>query len=759
MQNSSTENKIKTTQLLVSGLIQGVGFRPFIYRLAKSLELNGKVYNQNNGVVVLLQGDELVIEKFRKLLTTELPAAAEIISIRSELFYDSTYSNFSIETSQTVDDTITQVSADIAVCENCLEEMKHQPHRLDYPFINCTNCGPRFSIIENIPYDRPFTSMKDFKMCPECKKEYSDVNDRRFHAQPVACNHCGPFYKYFTADDSITDFKSVRLKVKRDMETGKVIAIKGIGGFHLACDALNPVAIDNLRQIKKRDGKPFALMVKDIETAKKYAQLTDKEIHALSSWQRPILLVDQKVPQRLSDKITNGLKTIGIFLPYMPFHYQLFEITGKDILLMTSANFSDCPIIIDNKEALETFLPKGIPVLVHNREIVNRVDDSIVQYDALGLRIIRRSRGYTPRPVTLKPDVEGILAVGAELTGAFCIGRQNQAILSQYIGDIKNSETLEFYEQSYKTMKKLFRFSPKIVACDLHPDYLSTTFAKNLGIPLVYTQHHHAHVAACMAEYGLDEPVIGVAYDGTGYGTDGKIWGSEIMVATLADFDRKFHFEYVPVPGGDKATEEPWRSGYAYVFNAFSGLFPPNIKLFKDIPENQIKLIDIALNKKINSPESCSAGRLFDAVAALLGICTFSTYHAEAPLKLEHAVASNINECYTIDLKSKISWNCVILQIISDIEKQIDKGIIAAKFHNTVADITFRAILELSAKTGISKVILTGGTFQNKYLVKKIVDLFINTGIQLFMPSQLPSNDGGIALGQMVIAAKTRIMC
>jgi hydrogenase maturation protein HypF len=754
LQNQPSAERIETTRLHIYGLIQGVGFRPFIYRLANDLKLTGKVYNQNDGVFVLLQGENSKIKKFQLKLTSEAPKATVIQRIDTQTTFEPQFSEFQIDTSLTIDDSITQVCPDIAVCESCLEDMKLQHHRIDYPFINCTHCGPRFSIIENIPYDRPFTSMKEFEMCPVCKKEYTDITDRRFHAQPVACNQCGPSYSYYSETNTLTNFDEILSAIKEDIEDGKTIAVKGIGGFHLACDALNPSAVQKLRELKKRDGKPFALMVKDIDTAKNYAEISENEFEALSSWQRPIVLLRQKNPHILTEEITDGLTTIGIFLPYMPFHHQLFEATKKEILVMTSANFSDCPIITKNEEALETFLPKNIPVLIHNRKIINRVDDSIVQEDDFGIRIIRRSRGYTPRPVLLNFDAEGILATGAELTGAFCIGKQNQAIMSQYIGDIKNAETMEFFEQSYETMKKLFRFTPTIVACDMHPDYLSTAFANSLGIPVIPVQHHHAHIVSCMAEYGIDEPVVGVAYDGTGLGTDGKIWGSEILIASSEKFDRKYHFEYIPIPGGDKATDEPWRSAYSYVFEAFSGLIPPSLNLFEKMPKDQRILIELAINKHINCPESCSAGRLFDAISALLGLCNYSTYHAEAPLKLEHSIAENMDGCYSIELQPEISWKNVILQIITDLQNHIDKGIIAAKFHNTVADITTRAILKLNSETGIRKVVLSGGTFQNKYLLKKIVDLMKNKGLQLYLPTLLPPNDGGISLGQMVVAAK-----
>ncbi|MBN2486410.1 MAG: carbamoyltransferase HypF [Bacteroidales bacterium] len=759
MKNKPSQESVKTTRLHISGLVQGVGFRPFVYRLATGLKLNGKVYNQNNGVVILLQGEKLAVEKLQDCIKPGAPKTAEIVNIDRQVVYEPIYSEFSIDTSQTIDNSITRVSPDIAVCESCLDDMKRQPRRLDYPFTNCTHCGPRFSIIENIPYDRPFTSMKDFKMCPGCEKEYSDISDRRFHAQPIACNNCGPTYSYYSGKETITAYKEILDTIKTDLESGKVIAIKGIGGFHLACDAFNHEAILDLRKIKKRDKKPFALMAKDIGTARKYAVLSEKETEALTSWQRPIVLAEQKMPHVLSEEIANGLNTIGLFLPYMPFHYKLFEHTGKEIFIMTSANLSDCPIITENTIALKSFLPLPMPVLLHNRKIVNRVDDSIVQDDALGLRIIRRSRGYTPRPVTLNIDVEGILATGAELTGAFCIGRHNQAIMSPYIGDIKNSETMEFFEQAYGRMKKLFRFTPKVVACDMHPDYLSTAFANTLGITVVPVQHHHAHIASCMAEYGIDEPVIGVAYDGTGFGTDGKTWGSEIMIATQNSFERIYHFEYVPIPGGDKATEEPWRSAFSYLHKAYNGNYQATLKIFENINPDHLKMAETALTNKINTPESCSAGRLFDAVSALLGVCKFSTYHAEAPLNLEHSVTENIDDCYDIELKPEISWNIVIRQIVADLNNKTATGIIAAKFHNTVAEITTRAILQLHFETGISKAILSGGTFQNRYLIKKTVGLLKNKSILLYLPSQLPPNDGGIALGQMVIAAKQQKIC
>lgn len=749
--------QILTTELSIRGLIQGVGFRPFIYRLALQHQLKGIVQNQNNGVLIQVQGEKANVRQFIQCIKKEKPLASEIDSIAQNEIMLTAFADFSIQKSKKVDQTITRVSPDIAVCSDCLEDMKSQAHRIDYPHTNCTNCGPRFSIIENIPYDRNFTSMKDFDMCPQCKGEYVNVLDRRFHAQPVACNHCGPTYTLHTGNGQIKDIQKILSELSKLIECGGVVAMKGLGGYHLACDAFNEKAIQKLRSLKKRDGKPFALMFRDVDSLKGFANISLREEQEVSSWCRPIVLVEShyKFPKGVADK----LSTLGVFLPYMPFHYQLFGALKVPALVMTSGNITHCPIITDNQSAVNTFLSQTSAVLTHNRGIVNRVDDSVIQLNGAQVQLLRRSRSYAPDPITLNFCTEGILAVGAELANTFCMGKGKSAVLSQHIGDLKNLETSVFYEQAIETYKQLFEFEAKHVVCDMHPDYLSTKFAESLELPLIKTQHHHAHIAAAMAEFGLDEPVIGVAYDGTGYGTDGHIWGSEMMVATLSNFERKSHFEYVPVPGGDAVSKYPWRSAVAYLHAAYNGKIPENLDFLRAIDPQELELTQLALEKNINSPLSCSAGRLFDAVSALIGICTHASYHAEAPILLENAIEQGVEGSYSISERSVIDWRVVIKEIVNDLHLGISSSLISAKFHNAIIDVMVRQIKKIHAETGINKVVLSGGTFQNMYISKKVLDLLQITGIKAYMSHRIPVNDGGLSLGQLAIAAKTLALC
>jgi hydrogenase maturation protein HypF len=753
----TASTKIETTQILIQGLIQGIGFRPFIFRLANQHHLHGNVYNQTNGVVINLQGKPAQIDKFIEAITIQAPEASRIESIKRKNTRIEKYTSFVIQKSKKNNKSITQISPDISVCSDCITDLKHHPRLFNYPFTNCTNCGPRFSIIENIPYDRALTSMKQFQMCPECNAEYDDITNRRFHAQPLACNNCGPGYCLHFKEGVHTSFSEILVLLNDILKSGGTVAIKGLGGFHLACDALNEGAIKKLRSIKVRDGKPFALMASSLEVARKYARINKEEEQALISWRRPIVLLESKY--KLSDEIAGDLNTLGIFLPYLPFHYELFDAIDTNVLVMTSGNISDCPIIIDNDLALETFNTKTDAILTHNRRIVNRVDDSVVQRIGQHIHTLRRSRAYTPTPIELSLKTEGIFASGAELSNAFCIGKGKQAILSQHIGDLKNLETMEFFEQSFESFQRLFEFEPKQVVCDMHPEYLSTKFAQKLGLPLIETQHHHAHIAACMAEYGLDEPVIGVCYDGTGFGTDGKIWGSEIMLANLSDFDRKYHFEYVPIPGGDKASAEPWRSALAYLYLSFEKEIPEGLSFFEKIDPQQLKLVLLALEKKINTPESCSTGRLFDAVASLLNICTHASYHAEAPILLENLVQKNIKEYYPVGLRPEISWKETIQAIVNDLKNQVPLSIISTKFHNSIINISFEAIKKIHLETGINKVVLAGGSFQNIYISEKLLNLLYQTGIKSYISNQIPVNDGGISLGQLAIAAKKLSLC
>lgn len=737
----------------IEGLIQGVGFRPYVYRLASSLGLSGMVLNHNKGVSIHVQGKSNRIDVFEHRLQKEAPKASIIKSVRRVGTIEKTvYTSFSIQASECNDSYITLVSPDIAVCEDCLKDIKSQDHRINYPLTNCTNCGPRFSIIKSIPYDRPATSMDIFEMCACCSNEYHTITDRRFHAQPISCLNCGPTYTLYETGKTIQSFERILPRAAQLIEEGKTLAILGMGGFNLACDAFNAKAVQTLRKVKQRDGKPFALLFRDIDTVKKHVELSQNAEQLLLSWQRPIVLADLLSPGTFPIEISNNLKTMGIILPYLPLHYLLFDKLSTNALVLTSGNLSNCPIIIDNDEALSTFSGKVDGILSHNRKIINRVDDSVAQIINGKPQLIRRARGYAPLPIKVDKSVEGILACGAELSNAFAIGKQDQVIVSQHIGDLKNLETMKFFESSLNRLSQLFKFTPTAVACDLHPDYLSTRFANKMGLPLVNVQHHHAHIASVMAEYGLKDKVIGISFDGTGYGTDGNIWGSEIFICDYKGFERRYHFEYVPIPGGDKVASEPWRSALAYLNHAFAKRGFDKEKLFSGIDQQKCKLAQKAIELNINAPLSCSAGRLFDAISSILGLCQHANYNAEAPILLEHACASNIDKKYDIILTEQISWKGVVRQIVTDIENMLPKEIIAAKFHNTVVQVCGMAIHELSTQCGINQVVISGGTFQNRYLTKKLVDLVNKYNLEIYLPEKFPCNDGGIALGQLMVA-------
>ncbi|MFC2087353.1 carbamoyltransferase HypF, partial [Bacteroidota bacterium] len=585
-----------------------------------------------------------------------------------------------------------------------------------------------------------------------CEEEYVNLSDRRFHAQPIACNNCGPKYK-LKVNHEINDFKNVLLKACELLNDGKILLIKGLGGFHMACDALNVKAIDQLREIKIREKKPFAILFKTIGSIEEYAYLSEEEKHSLLSWRRPIVLLESK--GILSEKINPGLSTLGAFLPYMPIHYMLFERLNSPAIVLTSGNLSDEPIYIQNDIAYEVFHDKTDGILDYNRKIYNRTDDSVCRVMHGKERIFRRSRGYAPVPLYLKQNVDSILATGAELVNCFCIGKGNQAILSQHIGDLKNYETLEFFEETIEKFTRLYRVEPELIACDLHPDYLSTRYAESKSQRKVYVQHHHAHIASCMAECGLDEPVIGISFDGTGYGTDQHIWGSEFIITGLDQFERFAHFEYMPMPGGDAAVKEPWRMAVSFL-KKYIGDDYLNIDLpfLNTISRNKLLKINDMIDKDINSPLSCGAGRLFDAVAALLNICTISNHHAEAPMRLESQIVKRISGKYDVELDSVISFHTMFEQMISDILTKSEIKSIATKFHNTMVDLIHRVAEKMRKETGIQKLVLSGGTFQNKYLVENLVPLLYRNDFDVYLHEKIPPNDGGIALGQLVIAAK-----
>jgi len=753
-------NNKTTWEIKVTGLVQGVGFRPFIFLLAESRKLKGFVENRNDGVRILINGNKQTINEFATAVKKHAPAASSVRDIKIKETEAQVFENFFIKKSESSSDAVTEVSPDIAVCNDCLEDMKTQSRRILYPFTNCTNCGPRFTIIRDLPYDRKKTTMEDFIMCADCEKEYTDIYDRRFHAQPVACKKCGPHYT-FHYDGKITeDIQKIIDITSTFVNDGKIIAVKGLGGYHLMCDALNEDAVCKLRELKNRERKAFAVMFRNIDELKEFASIEKTEETILSSWQRPIVLLKSK--KKLAPSVSEQLSNVGVMLPYMPFHHLLFEKLRTKAIVLTSGNFSDEPIIISNDTALKAFSGKADAILTYNRKIHNRTDDSVGIVMNNSFRLIRRSRGYAPSSITTDFHTEGIFAAGAEFVNCFCIGKDNRAFMSQHIGDLKNLETFEFYKESYELYKRLFRFKPEFVVSDIHPDYLSSKFADSLSeeipeIKHIKVQHHHAHIASCMGENGLDEKVIGISFDGVGLGTDKNIWGSEFFINDLLDFERFCHFEYIQVSGGDAVSKEPWRSALSYLYHYFGeeGLEYAK-KFIKNIDPFKLKMYLNVLKNNFNTYKTSSAGRLFDAVSALIGLVSYAGYHAEAPMMLESVAAQNINNSYKFDILNTVSFKKTFEGIIEDLNNNESISTISAKFHNTITDIITQTAQLMSKKTGIKKVVLSGGTFQNRYLTERTENKLHTEGFEVYSHKEFPSNDGGLALGQLIIGAKKR---
>lgn len=756
------DGAIVTRKIEISGLVQGVGFRPFIHRLALAHQLNGLVENRSSGVHIIVSGPQKSIEQFRLAIRSEAPPASDIEQIQ---IYDAplaSFTEFSISGSREGSDTVTEISPDIAVCEECLSDMQVQEQRIDYPFVNCTNCGPRFSIIRELPYDRPNTSMAPFMMCPECRKEYENIRDRRFHAQPVACKHCGPGMQLDEDGMRHNSMDMLLEKIRDGLKLGKVYAIKGMGGFHLMCDAFNEKSIAKLREIKKRDGKPFALMFRSIEEAEEYVEIDDNEKKVLNAWQRPIVLLKKK--QSITPGIADGLSSLGVMLPYMPFHYLLFREIDIPALVLTSGNFSDEPILICNTRAHALFENFVDGIISYNREIINRNDDSVSTVINGKPQIIRRSRGYAPSPIRTHLPTEGIFAAGAELVSSFCMGKGKNAMMSQYIGDLKNFETLAFYEEVYTLYSKMFRFKPELIVHDLHPDYLSTKFAIGLserlgGIPLLAVQHHHAHIASVMLANGLDGEVIGISLDGMGLGDDGKIWGAEIMLADYANYKRMYHFGWMPLPGGDKASKQAWRMAVSYLYSSFGNAFLElPLPLLKEIDRAEIGQIMQMIDKGVNTPMISSAGRLFDAVSAILGLNFRASYQAEAPMRLESAADTGENGRYTYEVRGQeILFQGMVRDIVSDYVNGCSVGTIAGKFHNTLVEALLDLVLKIKKAHKLNRVILSGGSFQNRILTENLVSKLSRESLEVYLPGKIPVNDQGIALGQLAIGAARRI--
>ena len=758
---STGESLPSCYRIHIKGLVQGVGFRPFIYRIASDLNLKGWVINRNDGVIVKIMGSAKKTDDFIDLVRKEKPRAALIQNINIRKSEPEYFDSFVIKKSEAVSDEITLVSPDIAACEDCLHDLDNQKHRIGYPLVNCTNCGPRFSIIKELPYDRPNTTMDVFEMCPICADEYNDIENRRFHAQPVACNNCGPAYTFHSEDSILIDQREIIRHLATEIDKGKVFAVKGLGGFHLVCNALNDQAVERIRDIKNRDDKPFALMTKSVEKARSFAKISKLESEILESWKRPIVLL-KNIGKR-TEKVCSGLDRIGIMLPYMPFHHLLFKHLRSEALVMTSGNLSDEPIVISNIVADETFGDEADGIVDYNRNIYNRVDDSIMKVFGNKSMVLRWSRGFAPSPIFLNQKVEGILAVGAELVNSFCIGKGKMSIMSPYIGDLKDYANFEFFQETFDQYCKLFNFSPTLVVTDYHPGYLSTQFgeslSKSIDIPLVKVQHHHAHIASVMIEQKIPEKdVIGICMDGTGAGKNNESLGAEFLLANLIDVDRKYHFKFVAMPGGDRASLEPWRMALSYLYQVYGDQIRSlALPIFQHIPSDNIATVLHMLKHNLNCPPASSAGRLFDAVAAITGLCFFNTFQAEAPMKLESAIKHEEEAHYPFEIKKdEVDFDQTIKRIVEDTQSNIPTGLISARFHNTIVELCFQLAQKLRSDNKIGSLVLAGGTFQNTYLTVNLEKRLVSDGFNVYLPETVPVNDQGIALGQLGIASEMR---
>ena len=730
----------------IRGIVQGVGFRPFIHKLVKRGDLRGWIKNTSSGVELELEGERAALERFVRELPEKAPKLALIESM--EAAYSKQlrgYRDFQILSSKTEARRNTLISPDIGICDDCLRELKDPAdRRYRYPFINCTNCGPRFTIIRDVPYDRAKTSMAAFPMCPDCAREYHDIENRRYHAQPDCCPDCGPTVFYLDGAGNEVPGDAIAL-AREAVKAGKIIAVKGLGGIHLACRCDDPAIAWELRRRKHRDEKPFAVMCRDVSCARQLCEVSAVEERVLTGFHKPIVLLKKKAPglEHISE---NGY--VGVMLPYTPLHILLFD-EDIDCLIMTSANRSDTPMLIDNGEALRELSGIADGFLLHDRDIQTRCDDSLCWVVGDGEYFARRSRGYVPFPIRLERALPPILACGAEQKASFCLSRDKYAFPSQHIGDLKNLETLENYTGQIAHFERLFDVRPQVLACDLHPDYLSTDYAvsraEREGLRLVRVQHHHAHMASCMADNGVDAPVIGLVWDGTGYGTDGTTWGAECLIGDFTGFERFGSIRPIPLIGGDRAAEETDRVAFALLREA--GLEPSEIE--------NAALYEGMLSAKLNCPLSSGMGRLFDGVAALLGIKTRCSYEGQGAVLLEAAAGEDAGR-YTVSLSGaplRFDWRDMIREIVCDRSRGVEPSAVAARFMNTLIDMAVAQCVAAREYSGLDTVALSGGSFQNQYIMARLPAQLEAAGFRVLRHRRVSPNDEGLSLGQLLIAA------
>jgi hydrogenase maturation protein HypF len=750
-------------------VVQGVGFRPHVFRIAKQHHLTGWIRNATDGVTLEVQGAEASVLAFLDCLRTQPPPLATITAISDEEIPCAQEQDFSIEQSSAAGHAHTLISPDIATCPDCLHELLDpRDRRYGYPFLNCTNCGPRFTILHAIPYDRPNTSMQPFRMCPACQAEYDDPGNRRFHAQPNACWQCGPQLTLLDLDGNVIAGDPIQQSIER-LRRGDIVAIQGLGGFHLAVDATQPEAVARLRERKHRWEKPLAIQVADADAAERFCTLSTEERALLESPQRPIVLLPRKddvhgvdaLSSPLAPQIAPGSPELGVFLPYTPVQHLLFHQGGFAALVMTSANRSEEPICISNAEALLRLRTIADCFLVHNREILLRCDDSIARHQRGRTTLLRRARGFTPMPVPLACDLPSVLAVGGELKNTICLTRGREAFLSQHIGDLENLAAYGFFEETTVHLQKILEIAPIAVACDLHPEYFSTRWAAQQPLPVHAVQHHHAHLASCMAENPVSGAAVGIVLDGTGYGTDGNLWGGEILLARGAEFERRAHLAYAPMPGGTQAILEPWRMAAGFLSLLPEPAYTQGLARLQSLYGVNTGAIRRMIELRLRSPLSSGCGRLFDAVAALIGLRSTIRFEAQAAIELEALCAQSTDQsAYPLEVLSdanaplQISTAPLFAAILADLDHGCAPATISRRFHLGLARVFAETAAAIAQEEGGLPVCLTGGCLQNIFLADALEEELTQRGLRVFTQTRVPAGDGGLSLGQAWIAAQ-----
>jgi hydrogenase maturation protein HypF len=748
-------------EITARGVVQGVGFRPFVYRIAVRCGLSGWVANTPGSVVVRVEGDPAAVSRFRSLFRSEAPPAARLTRLSFRRVKPSGVPGFEIRESRREGIALSTIPPDIATCPDCLRELSDPgDRRYGYPFTNCTNCGPRFTIVTSLPYDRERTSMAAFPMCPACAREYGDPGDRRFHAEPNACPACGPKISVRSADGAPVDTHDAIGAAAEALRSGAIVALRGLGGFQLAADATSEDAVRTLRERKRREEKPFAVMFPDIEAARAAARISVADEAILRSPGAPILLAPARPRSPLAPSVSMGLPAVGAFLPYTPMHRLLLSRAARP-LVMTSGNVADEPIAIGNEEALSRLRGIADLFLLHDREVVQRSDDSVVRRIGRGIYPIRRARGFVPAPVTLRRSFRDVAGLGCELKGTFCLVKGDAAYLSQHLGDLEEVTVREFYEEAFRFFREFLDVRLRAACHDLHPGYFTTGFAPRAGAERLFSlQHHKAHVYSVLAETGFTGKAVGVAFDGTGYGEDGAIWGGEFFAVDGMEVARAGHLAYFPLPGGDAAVREPWRAALSLMREALGreAAEAEARDRFPDVAPDAVRLLLDALEKGIHVVPTSSAGRLFDAVSALCGLGPRASFEGQAPMRLEGAVSRAAAGTYPFTLSGDagrltVHWKEMVEGVVSDARKGVPAGTVARRFHDTLASAVLAAVDRLAESTGARHVALSGGVFQNVTLLASILSGLRKRKLLPLIHRKVPANDGGISLGQAYYAA------